>query len=181
MRVCNEVMEKNPEIEIELRFYGVNAEGRLGELVKKFEHVGKHIVFVSKLPNMEFAKEISTANLLLLFNDFSVLGTKIFDYLAVRRHVILCFENDEEGNALKDEFFHLSEEMETSNSLQADLIGRTGAGTVVKDAKHLAKVLVEKSGELKEFGSVKCDSVGIDEYSRVAQVERLAELIEKTK
>ena len=47
----------------------------------------------------------------------------------------------------------------------------------MKDSNHLQHVLQELYTEFEEKGFIACDSVGVENYSRKIQVERLAELV----
>ena len=59
------------------------------------------------------------------------------------------------------------------------MITATNSGIVVKDSRHLKKVLLELDKELKENGFIECRSVDVEKYSRVKQVERLAEIVKE--
>jgi hypothetical protein len=127
------------------------------------------------LPNQELAKEMSTNNVLLLFNYYEFTGTKIYDYLAVKRKILLCFGNDPEALQLKKQFYFKT--IETTIQPQVDILKTTNSGIVVKNAAHLQEVLGELWDEFSTTGQVACDSVGVEKYSRKVQVEKLAELI----
>ncbi|MGI6409696.1 MAG: hypothetical protein ACOX0V_00450 [Bacteroidales bacterium] len=94
--------------------------------------------------------ELAKSNILLLFNDYSIMGTKIYDYLALNRKIILCFEDDEEANLLKEKHFKFKSIKGLSESLQADLIRKTNSGIVVKDSEHLYEVLNDLCNEFEE-------------------------------
>jgi hypothetical protein len=49
----------------------------------------------------------------------------------------------------------------------------------VKDSHHLQQVLQELYAEFEEKGFIACDSIGVENYSRKIQVERLAELVKE--
>ena len=130
------------------------------------------------MANLELVKELAKQNACLLFNDYSILGTKIFDYLAVRRQILLCYENDpEKPEQLKKDFFWIEEIETESQQLQAEMITATNSGIVVKDAAHLKTVLRDLSDELRQNGFVACHSQNIEKFSRIRQVEKLAETI----
>jgi hypothetical protein len=105
------------------------------------------------------------------------MGTKIFDYLGIRRKMILCFSNDPEAKALKQKYYRIEELESESGELQADLIRETNSGTIVKDAEHLKSVLSDLWTEFQSTGQIACDSHGVEKYSRKIQVEKLAEIV----
>ena len=105
------------------------------------------------------------------------MGTKIFDYLGIRRKMIMCYENDAEANLLKQKYYAIDESGSESKHLQADLIKQTNSGVIVKDSAHLLTVLEELYAEFQATGQIACDSHGVEQYSRKIQVEKLAEVI----
>jgi hypothetical protein len=110
-----------------------------------------------------------------LFNYYQFTGTKVYDYLGLKRKILLCFENDNEALKLKDQYYFKT--IETDICPQIDIINETNAGIIVKDAVHLKEVLKELYAEFQETGKIACDSIGVEKYSRKIQVERLASLI----
>ena len=47
-----------------------------------------------RLNTNELTEKLAKNNLVLLFNDYAYLGTKIFTYIAINRKIIFCFKND---------------------------------------------------------------------------------------
>lgn len=182
LRVCNEILAKNSDFRIELHFYGINKEGEIKKMLRSSYHLlEEHVHFYPKMENLKLVESMAKQNVCLLFNYYSILGTKIFDYLAIKRRIILCYESDREADELKEKHYAVEKEIETeSKSLQADMIRATNSGIVVSDARHLKGVLYELSEELKENGSISCSSTGISKYSRVRQAERVAEIVKET-
>ena len=174
----NQWVIEHPNKIIKLNFYGINNPDQIHKII-----ADKNIQFASqictfpKLQNEELVKKLAESNVFLLFNDYSILGTKIFTYLGLKRKILLCFENDANALQLKSQFFNLDEFESESKQLQADLIRETNSGIVVKNAAHLQEVLGELWDEFSTTGQVACDSVGVEKYSRKVQVEKLAELI----
>lgn len=182
LRVCNEVISENPDFKLELNFYGINKEAEIKEILSRnYEYLKQRTHFYPRTDNIEFAKLIARQNVCLLFNDYSILGTKIFDYLAVKRKILLCYEEEDEAKKLKKDFYCIDEIETESTRLQAEMIIATNSGIVIKDSEHLKETLKELSNEVKENGFVSCSSVNIDKYSRVKQVERLAEIIKEVR
>lgn len=182
LNVCNKIIQENSGFKIELHFYAVNKESEIKELLTaSYPLIKGFAYFHSKMNNLDFAKSVAKHNVCLLFNSYSILGTKIFDFLAVKRKIILCYENDKESEKLKKEFFTIDELETESKRLQADLITATNSGIVIKDSEHLEKVILNLAKELEENGFVSCESVNVDKYSRTNQVERLADIVKKAK
>lgn len=180
LRVCNEALAKSADFKLNLNFYGINKEKEIREtLSENYKLLEQYTHFHPRMDNLKFAKSIATQNVCLLFNDYSILGTKIFDYLAVKRKIILCYENDKEALELKKQFFSINELETESKRLQAEMISATNSGIVVNDSEQLREIIEELGKELKETGFINCSSVNVDKYSRIKQVERLAEIVKK--
>jgi hypothetical protein len=62
---------------------------------------------------------------------------------------------------------------------QIDIIQKTNSGIVVQDSKHLLSVIEELYIEFQSTGKIACNSVGVENYSRKIQVEKLAEIVKE--
>jgi glycosyltransferase involved in cell wall biosynthesis len=162
---------------IRVNFYGINNQEELQKIISNSNYLKSVVHFFPRTENETLVKELAKANLFLLFNDYSILGTKIFTYLGIKRKIILCYSDDIESKNLKSTYFHLTDIKDESNQLQAEIIQSTNSGIIVKDANHLLEVLGELYQEFENTGSIACNSNGIEKYSRKIQVEKLAELL----
>jgi hypothetical protein len=141
----------------------------------QFKELSPKIKLIAKLPNGELLEQLAKDNVLLLFNYYQFTGTKIYDYLGLKRKILLCYEKSQEAEALKDRYYFHS--IETDITPQIDIINKTNSGVIVRDSIHLLEILDELYAEFQESGQIKCDSIGVENYSRKIQVEKLAELI----
>jgi hypothetical protein len=107
------------------------------------------------------------------------MGTKIFDYIGVRRKMIMCYGTDEKAESLKEKYYSIEEKEGFSNKLQEELIVKTNSGIIVTNEEHLREVLVDLIEEFKQKGMIDCNSVGVDNYSRRIQAKKLAEIIKQ--
>jgi hypothetical protein len=163
---------------LRIKFYGTNKNEVIAEMVKsQFPELEPHIVLIPKLPNKELLEQLATDNALLLFNYYSFMGTKIYDYLGIQRKMILCFSDDPEAAELKRKYYTIDESSAPSKTMQADLIEATNSGVVVRDTKHLLSVLEELYEEFTQHHSIACHSINTEMYSRKIQVQKLAELV----
>lgn len=170
-------LETSPD-KIELHFYGINNTDEVKAFLTSLpQKTQEAITFTSQLSNKELLLRLAMSNIMLLFNDYSILGTKIFDYVGIRRKIILCYRNDEKALALKQKYYSLDTIVGLSQQLQADLIEKTNSGIVVEDEAHLGIVLQDLLREFKERKDIACNSKGIENYSRKIQVKKLAEII----
>ena len=178
LRVANQFVVEHPNAKIIFKFYGTNLTDELNRMVsEQFPNLKAHVMITPKMQNQELLEKLASDHVMLLFNYYSYMGTKIFDYLGIRRKIILCYENDPEAHSLKQKYYHVDESGSESKRLQADLIKQTNSGIIVKDSQHLRQVLQDLYVEFQATGQIACDSHGVEQYSRKIQVERLAEII----
>lgn len=160
----------------EIDFYGItNREGV--DLKNYSEKLSPHVNVYKRMPNSQLLEEIAKHNAVLLFNDYSILGTKIYDYLCVKRKILLCYSNDNEALQLKEKFYPDEECADLSTHLQEDCINETQSGVVLENAAHLEKVLVELFAEFEQNGCIACNSVNTEQFSREYQAKKLAEIV----
>lgn len=178
LRACNELLKENPDLKIRLSFFGINKPEEVKEMIAgDYQYLQQFAEFYPKMDNLELAKTIARYNAFLLFNDYYFPGTKIFDYIAIKRKILLCFENDKEANEIRKENYCLEEIKTESIKIQAGMISATNSGIIIKNAEHLKKVILELSKEMKEKGAIDCSSSNTRQYSRVKQVEKLSNII----
>lgn len=178
LSVIKHYLAAHPLDKIHLNFYGINIEKEMKEMLSdEFKDIQTNVTIVPKVPNDKILLELSKNNVLLLFNDYSILGTKIFDYLISQRKILLCYANDSEALQLKEKYYTLDEVEGVSQQLQAEVIETTTSGYIVKDAAHLHQLLGKLCKELKEHGKINSTTNNIDQYSRQFQTARLAEII----
>ncbi|HNW96937.1 MAG TPA: N-acetyl sugar amidotransferase [Bacteroidales bacterium] len=176
--VCAEFIKENKNARFQINFYGINNETEVENLINtKFKELNSIVKIFPKIPNEELVKRLAEENVFLLFNYFSYMGTKIYDYLALKRKILLCYSDDEEGNILKEKFYNLPAIGNANEHVQEDLIRDTNSGIIIKDKYHLKKVLSELYSEFELKGFVECNSVGIEQFSRKIQVQKFAEII----
>ncbi len=178
--VFSEVIKENPEMKIRLNLYGLNKPHEIHALIEnKFNNLKNHVLIYPKIGNDELLEKLAKNNVMLLFNYYGFTGTKIYDYLAIKRKILLCFSDDNESNKLKKKYYVLNEDKDHNIHIQADIINETHSGEVVKDANHLKILLENLYNEFLETGHIQCNTIGIDRFSRKIQTQRLAELVKQ--
>lgn len=172
---------KHPKKEIILNLYGVNNSSEIIKLIiEKYTNLF-HTTFVyEKLENKKLLKRLKQDNVMLLFNYYSFMGTKIFDYIAIKRQILFCYSNDKNAKELKSKFYTITEREEVSQKLQEELITQKKAGIIVENSSHLLNVLTELHREFQQTGQIECKSLDIEEYSRKEQTGKLAEIIKNS-
>jgi glycosyltransferase involved in cell wall biosynthesis len=179
LKTCAKFLEQNNH-KIKFKFYGTNRSKELENLVQhKFPVLINHVEVIGKMPNEQLLEELAKDNVMLLFNYYSYMGTKIFDYIGIKRKILLCFTGDREAQHLKSTYYNVNEQNNFSGSLQADLIGNTKSGVCVKDASELLIILDELYEEFSISNEIKCNSIHIDNHSRRNYVKVLSDFINK--
>jgi hypothetical protein len=172
------LLDSDEKIEMNIYFYGTNIDKEIADYVENYsEKVTKSIKIHPKLPNNILLEKLAKKNVMLLFNYYTFMGTKIFDYLGVKRKILLCFEEFQSKETQK-EFSQIFGESD-NYSLQSDLINATNSGIIVKNKINLVEILKELHKEFKETGQIACNSIHTEKYSRDKQLEKLAELLRK--
>ena len=178
LRTCLTFIKESSISNFQINFYGINKETEISDLLKgEFNELLPYVHIFPKQQNAQVLKLLAENNVFLLFNNYSFLGTKIFDYLALRRKILLCYTDDFESKRLKDEYYLIEELDSTYQHLQEDMLCETNSGIIVRDGMHLKDVIVELYEEFSSTGKVKCDSVKFEQYSRKLQVQRLVNFI----
>lgn len=177
-RVCESFVHDHDAPRFELVFVGLENQSAVEELLRRrFSTLAPFVTFHGRLPNDEMARVLARANALVAFNNYAYPGTKIFDYLALKRRVLLCYSADPEALELKARHYGYGDAGAADAGIMERLVAETGAGTVVRDAGHLNEVLAGLYDEFLQTGRVACDSHGIERFSRRTQAGRMAELV----
>ena len=177
LETLNRWVTKFPERKIELHFYGTNKNRFISEVVNsQFPGLIDIVQIYPKLPNQELVQQLAEYNALLLFNYYAFMGTKIYDYLGLKRKILFCFTDDPESKKLKKRFYPLDTDG-AAETLQEELIVKTNAGILVSNADDLIEALNSLYLEHKEFGQIICNSTGTEQFSRRLQVARLADFV----
>ena len=168
--------------ELELQFFLVNAREEVGALLAaEFPALASRARVLDRIPNHQVAVELSKSNALLVFNTYSFVGTKVYDYLALNRRILLCYSQDSDALRLKDSHYTYSVpagDLDLSRPLER-LIEEAGSGIVVKDAAHLDGVLRDMLDEFDRKGSIACTASGTGRFSRRTQAGRMALILEE--
>ncbi|MBN2777431.1 MAG: hypothetical protein JXR36_07305 [Bacteroidales bacterium] len=178
LKVVSEFVTINPDKNIHIYLYGTNlSQDDFDNLLEKFSALQNHFFKIPRMPNEELLRSLAERNLLLLFNYYSYMGTKIYDYLGLKRKILFCFSEDEESEKLKAKYFNITSKTPVNEKLQEELLLETNSGIIVKNSAHLFRVLDDLYTEFETSKKIDCFSNGIEEYSRRNQAKKLADLI----
>jgi len=175
---ANRFVELNGAESLVVNFYGINIVEDVNSIIAiKFPLLTTVIKIHPRMENSLLIEQLLSNNLTLLFNHYTLMGTKIYEYLGINRPILFCFSDDEETKQLKQKHYVLKEVNGMSNSLQEDLIRDKNAGFIVRNSGHLVEIIESCYSEFKEKGYVSSNTKNSDEFSRRNQVKKLAELI----
>lgn len=177
-RVCDEFVRLHGEPRFEVQFIGVNGQEAMETLLRtRYPALAPFVTFRGRMPTHAMAEQLARANAFLMFNYYAYPGTKIYDYLALKRQVLLCYSDDPEAWELKKKHYNMDDAGSANQRVVEELMEETGSGIVVKDAPYLGEVLSELYGEFLRNGGIACSSAGAEKYSRRTQVQRMAEIL----
>ncbi|MBP5667792.1 MAG: glycosyltransferase [Salinivirgaceae bacterium] len=162
----------------ELNFFGINNADELNSLLTgKFQNLIGKVHVIPRMDNSLLMQQLAKHNVMLLFNYYSFTGTKIYDYLGLKRKILLCYSDDSEARQLKEMYYPTEEIAGLSTHLQEDLINATHSGVIVKDKNHLLSVLADLYDEFQKTGNIACNTVGEEKFSRRGGAEMLADVV----
>lgn len=174
------IIENDSSFKVKIDFYGINIPKAIASIVNEKYKPLKSIVHIyPKMSNQDLLMKLSHYNALFLFNDYAILGTKIYDWLALKRKIIFCYRNDEKMNENKAVYYPLSEVKGVNEHLQEDLIKETNSGIIVENESCLKQVLMGLHEEFIQKGCIECEPVGVENYSREKQTSLLADIIKQ--
>lgn len=177
LSAVSEFLNESPQSTIQLNFYGINEEELITEITARLPNLKEHIKIYPKLQNEVLVNEMAKNNIMLLFNYYSYMGTKIYDYIGIKRLILLCYSDDKEAIELKNKYYNLKDSNVNAPQLQSELLHETKSGIVVKDKAHLKATLHNLHKEFKERGFIECNSVNTEFFSRKIQTKKLAEVV----
>ncbi|MBQ3676513.1 MAG: hypothetical protein II926_04015 [Bacteroidales bacterium] len=162
----------------ELNFYGVNNMQELRALIdSKYANLLSHIHIYPRIANAQLLQLLAGHNVMLLFNYYAFEGTKLYDYIGLRRKILFCYSEDKEALQLKEKYYPLKDTESVNIHVQEDVILKTNSGVIVKNNQQLLLELSNLYSEFQSTGAIACDSIDIERYSRKSGAKSLAELI----
>jgi peptidoglycan/xylan/chitin deacetylase (PgdA/CDA1 family)/glycosyltransferase involved in cell wall biosynthesis len=154
------VNEFNYEPKVKLVFLGLNFEKRQAERIKKLlEGFEKFFEITNRLDKKSALEIMAKANVFLMFSHINIKGvtsSKIFDYLALGKPIILC---------------------PSDNEILEEIVLSTHSGFVCNTSGQVYNTLSRLFVEFKENGSIHHvpDTESINRYTRKNQVHKLSE------
>lgn len=170
-------------VNIKVQFNAIGANELMKQEILAFESykekpLNLEVNPLKRMDNSELAPMLLKSNILLLFNDYDIIGTKIYDYLGANRKILFCYQNDERALELKKDFFKYSASGHNI-SKQAELIEKTNSGTIVRDENHLRVELNSLFQEFFQNSEIVSTTIDAEKYSRQYSNARMVEFLKK--
>jgi hypothetical protein len=176
--VLNRYVLQFPKAKIRFNLYGINIPSEINSMISSdFPSLKNYVSITTKLPNSLLLEELAKNNVMLLFNYYAYTGTKIYDYIGIRRKIIMCYSNDEEAKVLKQKYYNIESNLVVNEQLQERIILDSNSGIVLENATSLFDELIKLQAEFDINGKIECNSVNVENYSRKIQVKKLSEII----
>ena len=165
------------KIKCNINFYGINKEQEIKNLLKVSYPKIQHLINIYKKNNNKNTCEaISKNNLLLLFNDYYLMGTKIFNYLALKRKIIFCF-SEQKNEGFNNHFSSFKNDNSFSKNLQIDLIKNTKSGYIIKNTNDLETQIIKLHKKFSREKTIECKSKNFNFFLKKNQTKIFCDLI----
>ena len=172
------VANNHKEYKFIFNLYGINNVKQVKQvIVSSYPEINHLVRFFPKQDNRALIKELRKSNLLLLFNYYNFMGTKIYDYLGLNRKILFCFKNDKEAKLLKEKFYNYKVDAKFNFHPQINLLEKTNSGIIIEDKHHLYKILVHLNEVFKTNKLIPSSKNNFSNYSRREQCKLLCENI----
>jgi glycosyltransferase involved in cell wall biosynthesis len=171
-----DLIKEGFDVNLDFIGIGIQHEQKIKTMLSYFKFENK-IKFIDRMPNEELLLKIRSYDFALLFNEFNISGTKIYEYLALKMPILFCFL-DVKFLDNKDFIFKDKITSNRSNWPQVQMIESSQSGILINDEFDFQKVvkdfLLESNNVNKKF-----TFKGVEKYSRHEQVKLLSMIIKK--
>jgi len=176
----NVFYNKEPNRKFQVNFYGINNPLEITQCVEEsYPHLASVIAITPRIANHDLLPLLAQNNLMLLFNYYAYTGTKIYDYIGIKRKILLCFSHEPAAELLKKKYYNIQESPKDNIQIQSDILKQTQAGITIRDKQHLVETLERCYAEFVSTGEILCPSVNTEKFSRKIQVEQLADIMDE--
>jgi hypothetical protein len=125
---------------------------------------------LDKIPHEDVVYILSNSDALLLFNSYAAIGTKVYEYLGLKKYIIFCFNSDKSYDQDRRTYPQCDAMDGIEIDCQQQLIEKHSGGSIVDDKEHLIELLVSL-GNQKLRGGIETKTTRIDELTRETQME----------
>jgi glycosyltransferase involved in cell wall biosynthesis len=143
------------------RFIGVRFyPEQMYRILQAFKDCNAEIEFTDRLSHKDALDLLNKSSLLLLpaNKHYPQIYAKIFDYLALKKNILLC--KSDEGS-LKE------------------IIQTTQAGFICNSSQEVTNTIEKLFATWEQSGAIECNSVNIETYTRKNQTKKLTDILNK--
>lgn len=163
-----------------LNIYGSNKNEYLENYLANKPELKEFIYVHPRMSNEKLLVELKKHHCLLLFNYYTIVGTKIYDYIALQRLILFCFTHDKDVESNHAKYFDVIKGVDFPENAQEKIIKATESGILLKNPDDLKEQLANLIVDLQKGIAPKSNAKNYTQFSRKYQTHRLAELIKKT-
>jgi len=179
-KTLEKLLAENEAMNLRFMLWGTNKKEYYKRHVNtNYPKLSEKIIFNDRVSNSELLPLLSQSHLMLLFNDYSLIGTKIYDYLATRRQILFCYSKETVEDKTIVPYYN-DNSITINNHAQEDVLRETNSGIIVKNSDDLFETIKRLYSEFKITGAINCETRNIEKYSRYYQTEKLSKLIHET-
>jgi hypothetical protein len=160
-----DVIKTNFSDSIQLKLVGTNLNADVLQIESN-----SNVEIIGKLSHEDALQQLLGSDINLLFNDYSIVGSKIYELLAIKNPILFCFSEQK-----KNKHFSLSEIQQFTP--QMDLINDYKGGFIVQNENDLIVLLDNLIREYRLKGCISSCTEDTSNLSRKKQVEKMAELV----
>jgi hypothetical protein len=176
-KTLEKFLSENEAMNLRFILWGTNKKEYYKNYVNtNYPRLSEKIIFNDRVSNSEFLPLLSQSHLMLLFNDYSIIGTKIYDYLATKRQILFCYSKETVEDKTIVPYYNDNSAI-FNDHIQEDVLRETNSGIIVKNSDDLFETIKRLYSEFKITGSINCENRNIDKYSRYHQTEKLSKII----
>ncbi len=166
-------------MQVKLTFIGTNINSDIEKYVRR-TYPAANIEIFERQPHGIVTGMLAQADALLLFNNYAAIGTKVYEYLATRKHILFCYDSNTAYTEDATNFRQCKLMKGINVDCQQKLIESYTGGTIVRDKAHLVQEIARLVRVKQASGCIPSTTKNTDELNRATQMEKFVRLIQYT-
>ena len=144
---------------LNIKFFGIEFFPEQKQRILQFDQsLNTYITITDRIAHDEVITRMAPSHLLLVLADSKTIAvaTKVFDYLALKRKVLLVIDDE---------------------AILSEILSETNAGIKCNNPEDVKDALLSAYAEFEEQGVVECQTTNYEQYSRKNQARKMIEVI----
>ena len=153
-------IEETNQPKLNINFFGIEFFPGQKQRILQFDpNLNEFITITDRISHDEVIKQMAPSHLLLVLADNKTIAvaTKIFDYLALKRKILLVIDDE---------------------AILSKILSETNAGIKCRNAEDVKEALLKSYAEFEEKGMIQSQTSNFEQYSRKNQAKKMIEVIE---